>query len=349
MNGLFRSTLALGLAGCAAQPGWVDDRFFIRVDDADLYVHAVGEGTSNKFVLLLHDEPAQGAGGYELSPAAPALHEEMVMIYLDQRGAGASQTRTAPSDITLDLLTDDIVSVIDVLEPMYLEPRTGHPELWLMGHGWGGMLGPSVLFETDASDRLAGWIEVAGAHDFPKVHEDSAIQLLDAADRQLAEDLDAEARADWTAIQQTARSANQTPEDLDEFLTLQRAARTAIRLTDEVQPVTIPLRDRIAWDLQHPAPNGSPSAVAQAVTRSLLDAELQTSWSEQYRTLELPTLLLNGQHNFVVPSTLNDDAQLRIASDHVDSVLFEESAHHPMFEEPDAYATAIVDFVGASR
>ena len=211
MNGLFRSTLALGLTGCAAQPGWVDDRFFIRVDDADLYVHAVGEGTSNKFVLLLHDEPAQGAGGYELSPAAPTLHEEMVMIYLDQRGAGASQTRTAPSDITLDLLTDYIVAVIDGLEPMYLEPRTGHPELWLMGHGWGGMLGPSVLLETDASDRLAGWIEVAGAHDFPKVHQDSAIQLLDAADSELAEDLDEEARADWTAIQQTARNANQTP------------------------------------------------------------------------------------------------------------------------------------------
>lgn len=349
MNGLFRSTLALGLAGCAAQPGWVDDRFFIRVDDADLYVHAVGEGTSNKFVLLLHNDPAGGAGAYPLSPAAPILHEEMVMIYLDQRGAGASQTSTAPSDITLDLLTDDLVSVIDVLEPMYLEPRTGHPELWLMGHGWGGMLGPSILFETNASNRLAGWIEVAGAHDLPKMHQDSAIQLLDAAERRLGEDLDARARADWTSIQQTARNANQTPDGLDEFLTLQQAARAAIRLTEEVQPITIPLRDGIAWGLQHPAPNGRQSAVAQAVTRSLLEAELQTSWSDQYRGLELPTLLLNGRHNFVVPSTLNDDVQLRIASDHVESVLFEESAHHPMFEEPDAFAAAVVDFVGASR
>lgn len=349
MNGLFRSTIVLGLAGCAAQPGWVDDRFFIRVDDADLYVHAVGEGSSNKFVLLLHDEPAEGAGGYELSPAAPLLHDEMVMIYLDQRGAGASQTRTAPSDITLDLLTKDIVAVIDVLEPMYLEPRTGHPELWLMGHGWGGMLGPSVLFETDASDRLAGWIEIAGAHDLPKVHADSAIQLLDAADRALNEDVDAEVQADWTAIQQTARNANQTPEDLDGFLTLQQAAQAAIRLTDEVQPIPVPLRDGIAWGLQHPAPDGRPSAIAEAVTRSLLEAELQTSWSDQYRTLDLPTLLLNGRHNFMVPSTLNDDVLLRIASDHVESVLFEESAHHPMVEEPDAFATAVSDFVGASR
>ena len=34
--------VSLMLDGCAAEPGWVDHRFFVRVDDADLYVHAVG-------------------------------------------------------------------------------------------------------------------------------------------------------------------------------------------------------------------------------------------------------------------------------------------------------------------
>ncbi|HCH64951.1 MAG TPA: hypothetical protein DFR83_19250 [Deltaproteobacteria bacterium] len=344
-----RLVLACMMCGCASPPGWVDDRFFIRVDDADLHVHAVGEATSNKFVLMLHDDPAGGSGRYELAPSAATLHEEMVMIYLDQRGAGASQTRTAPADITLELLREDLLTVIEVIERMYLEPNTGHPELWLMGHGWGGMVGPSVLFETDAAERLAGWIEVAGAHDLPKVHLDSAAQLLEAAQTRLEEDLDEDSRSGWTSIRKAAEAASPTADSLQAFLDLQQVAWSAIRLSDEVAFSTVSNAEALGWYLQHPDPDGTRSAIVEAVTAALLRAELQTSWSERYRELALPTLLLNGRHNYVVPSTLNDDVELRIASDHIESVLFEQSAHHPMFEEPTAFADTLLDFMGEPR
>lgn len=341
--------LALLVAtGCAPDPGWIDDRFFVRVDDADLYVHAVGNGMSNRFVLFLHGGPGGGSGGYELSPAAPMLHENLVMVYLDQRGAGASEGRTPVEDLTLDLLTSDVSTVMEVIELKYMADRAGTPELWLMGHSWGGMLGPSVLFETDAQERLSGWIEVAGAHDIPKLHADSAQMLLAEAELQLEGNVDEDTREAWQEIQAVARRADPTPRDLDALLELNQAAADATDLIEEVDFQALDGGDLMGWLLGRSTSWATNAAAAPKVAYPLLEESLDRSWSERYRDLEIPTLLISGRYDFVVPPTLAQDVQLRIASERVESVVFDNSAHMPMFSEPTAYAQTVLDFVGSA-
>jgi len=340
------AVLALALSGCAGEPGWIDDRFFVRTDDGtDLYVHAVGDGTSNEFVLFLHGGPGGGSSVYELAPSAPTLHENLVMVYLDQRGQGASEGRTKPEDLSLPLLAGDVLDVMDVVEKLYLDDRSGDPRLWLMGHSWGGMLGPQVLFETDAPERLAGWIEVAGAHDIPKLHADSIDMLVEAADAELEGKLDEDTKAAWEDIRTTAQDAPRSNPNIDQMLEVNRAAHQAGDLIEDVVFQQPSGGAAIDWVLHRPNDALANMLAGNRVAVGLLDQNIDRSWSDRYRELTLPTLLVWGRYDFVVPPTLGEDVQLRIAAETADLVVFEDSAHVPMFTEPDAYAKAILDFV----
>lgn len=337
------------LVGCASEPGWIDDRFFVRVDeDADLYVHAVGDGSSNDFILFLHGGPGGGSSTYELAPSAPIIHENAVMIYLDQRSSGASEGRTRPADLSLEMMRDDVLVVMDVVEQLYFENRVGDPRLWLMGHSWGGLLGPAVLFETDASDRLAGWIEVSGAHDLPKVHADSKAMLLAEADAQLATDLDADTKERWKALRKVAEAADPVAKNIDDVLELNEAAAEAEGLIEAVDFVQPDLGHTMGWMLERPTSWATNQLAAWPVATALLEKEMSRSYSERYRELELPTLLVTGAWDFVVPPTLTTDVELRIAADHLEVVEMSESGHVPMFNEPEAYAQTILDFVGSA-
>jgi len=346
MRTMLTVVLALAMSGCAGEPGWIDDRFFVRTDDGtDLYVHAVGDSTTNDYVLFLHGGPGGGSSSYELAPSAPTLHDKLVMVYLDQRGQGASEGRTRPEDLTLPMLADDVVLVMDVLDQLYMADRVGEPRLWLMGHSWGGLLGPQVLLETDAADSLAGWIEVAGAHDIPKLHADSIDMLIEAADGELEGKLDEDTEAAWKDIRTTASKIPRTNPSLEELLELNDLAHSASDLIEAVVYEKTPGSVTFDWLRHRPNSSLANLTTGRQVADALLDKEKDRSWSERYRELTLPTMLLWGRYDFVVPPTLGEDVQLKVAAETVDLVILEDSAHFPMFTEPDAYTDAILDFI----
>ena len=346
MRSCFAAVLCLALSGCAGEPGWIDDRFFVRTDDGtDLYVHAVGNGTSNEFVVFLHGGPGGGSSTYELAPSAPILHDDLVMIYLDQRGQGGSEGRTRPEDLTLPMLAQDVVEVMDVVEKLYLDDRIGDPRMWLMGHSWGGLLGPQVLLETQAADRIAGWIEVAGAHDVPKLYADSRSALIATADLELEDKPDDELKESWQAIRTAAQQAPASNPKLEQLLELQQLAASTTELFEQVEVQQRSRGDRLRWALNRPHDALANTLAANATAQAILGKELKRSWSARYRELTLPTLMVWGRYDLVVPPTLGEDVQLRIASETVELVILEDSAHAPMFHEPDAYASAILDFM----
>ena len=89
------SVLSLGLMlfACTTPNDDFYERFYFRTSDgADLAVQIDGQIASKVFILLLHGGP--GAGGvysYNEGIYADRLEYNYAMVYLDQRGQGASQ------------------------------------------------------------------------------------------------------------------------------------------------------------------------------------------------------------------------------------------------------------------
>jgi pimeloyl-ACP methyl ester carboxylesterase len=61
--------------------------------------------------------------------------------------------------------------------------------------------------------------------------------------------------------------------------------------------------------------------------------------------IELPTLLLWGQHDFVCPLALKNDIRNNISSSDVNEYIFSGSAHSPMISEPEAFWTEVINWV----
>lgn len=347
MTRLSWTTLLLGsLVGCAEPPGWIDDRFFVRVDDdADLFVHAVGNGNANDFVLFLHGGPGGGASEYLLADSAPILHENAVMVYVDQRGQGASEGRTAPDDLTLAMIADDMNLMLDVVTQKYMTTRAGQPRLWLMGHSWGGLLGPAMLLDTDAADKVDGWIEVSGAHDLPRVHAASKAMVLEGAAEALAgRGLDDDDKEAWQEAKAAAAAAPDVARSWEDLRALNQAAHTASGLV--VDDPEFSVGKLMPWVLARPEQTLAALTSQERVAEAILSDNLTTSYTDRYRELDLPTLLVWGRHDYVVPPALAQDVKLQLPHPDTELVVLEDSAHVPMFTEPEAYAAAVLDFIG---
>jgi len=171
--------------------------------------------------------------------------------------------------------------------------------------------------------------------------------MLDEAKVQLEEDLGEDLREQWQEIEAIARAADPVPQNAAAFLALSDAASDAGVLIDEVEFYGPDRGQRMEWMLDRPTSSMTNRIASNTVAAALIEQELTRSYSQQYRQLELPTLLVTGSYDFVVPSTLSQDVALRVASEQVELVELTESEHLPMFNQPDAYAKTLLDFIGS--
>ncbi len=336
---MLRLIPALLLASaCGPAPGILDDTFFVRVDDADLFVRVAGDSTTNRWLLWVGD-----GGSHETlrsTPAASLLQDEAVVVYMDLTCQGASEGRFSPDDLNAARHADDISAILYVIEPMYLESRQGEPQIWLMPHRIGTLAANELLFNTDFSTRIHGYIEVNGNHDVPRAYADGRTALAAEAAAMLESDLDAEARDEWKALQSEVQALPAHAE-LAQLRSLEALSARAADLHPEVNDAAT---GNARW-------SGSlwTTSNIHAGMDGLLTAERDQSWSESYRTLTLPTLLVSSRYDFAAPASLAEDAARKIASERLQWVSLEHSAHDPWSTEPDAIANTILTFVAEAE
>ena len=84
------------------------------------------------------------------------------------------------------------------------------------------------------------------------------------------------------------------------------------------------------------------------ITNFTLSNEIEnTSLTSQLFKVTIPTLVLWGKYDFVVPPSLGFDTYNNISSVKKDIVIFEKSGHSPMSNEWRAYSDAIISFIEA--
>ncbi|MFT5684104.1 MAG: pimeloyl-ACP methyl ester carboxylesterase [Myxococcota bacterium] len=330
--------ISMLLLGCS---GMLDDTFFLRVDGADLLIDAEGNPEPGAFILFLHGGPGGSGQAYNLGTWAERLEAEAVMVYLDQRGQGASQGSYSPESITIDRMVDDVIAVIGALKARYGDDI----DLYLMGHSWGGLLGCATLLRAETRDELVGWIEIDGAHDVPLLNQYAVPMLLD----QGREELEAgRNEVEWTEIVSFAEGVDLDRLTSDDSLSINRYAFEAEGLIEG-----------ITWDdgLSFWGQGGyllaSPESLLTAQwtggqTNLLLDAEIeQTSLTDQLDRIDLPSLMLWGAYDFVVPVGLGEDAETLQSNGEL--VVLETSGHSPMFNQPNAVADNVLAFIEQTR
>ncbi|MEL6675123.1 MAG: alpha/beta hydrolase [Bacteroidota bacterium] len=317
------------------------ERFFFEHDGARLAVQVDGNLSSNVMILFLHGGP--GGNGYEYNQGkyTQLLEEQYAMVYLDQRGQGSSQGRYSGDDITLQQFSDDIDGLVDLLKLRYGTEK----KIFLAGHSWGGTTGTHCLLHTPIQSKLAGWIEMSGAHDIPLINRSAIEMFLTIGQAEIDQGNNVE---DWQEIVDFANRVDTLNITEDQGGVINgfgfRAEGLVVRL--EGRPVAEVASDRF---LISPIAPLTGLVAGQMTSGQILEETEQTSLTDRLSEVTIPTLLLWGKYDFVVPPRLGQTALNEIGTADKSLVIFEESGHSPMSNEPEAFVQAIIDFVEAYR
>lgn len=338
------SILSLGLLlfACTTPNDDFYERFYFRTSDgADLAVQIDGQIASKVFILLLHGGPGAG-GGYSYNEGiyADRLESNYAMVYLDQRGQGASQGSYSIDEVNMQRFADDIYEVT-----LFLKQKYGQDiSVFLMGHSWGGTTGTFALVNTDIQNEINGWIEVGGAHDIPKLYIDATKMFIEIGNDEISKGNNVEK---WTEIVNYCADIDTNNITLDQGGDLNlygHEAESLIEVIDASEGTGYP--HGIAT-----SPIFSLSAyLSSEFTANEINKESEfVALTQELNQITIPTLLLWGKYDFVVPPSLGYDVLNNASTTDIELVIFNFSGHSPMVDEPDQFSLEIEDFVDSYK
>jgi len=116
--------------------GSISEKISVEINGIQQGMFIKGRDINKPVLLLLHGGP--GLSDYFLTKEYPTdLEDEFVVCYWEQRGTGLSYHSSTPAEtMTTEQFVMDTITVTN-----YLRERFGKEKIYLMGHSWGTYLG----------------------------------------------------------------------------------------------------------------------------------------------------------------------------------------------------------------
>ena len=330
------SILAL-FAGCQKTDlAGLNETIYVKNKGADMPVYVRGNGASKCFVVLVHGGPGGNGLEYSIGKSQELMEEEMAFAYWDQRGQGMAQGHYSSAELTVSQMADDLKAVVLTMKAHYGDDS----KIIIMGHSWGGTLGTKFMIDPNNQNLVAGWIEADGAHDIPKLNVSGVKLFRKVAAEQIAE---GNSTDKWTEILNWANDINTNSISVAEGGEINEKAYEAeeLLLNDGV----LASGDDSYAPLLSPT-NLFTSSLTGNITSGVLDPEVEsTSLTDSLFKITVPCLFLWGKYDFVVAPQLGFDALNKVSSVDKQLIIFQESGHSPMANEPEIFAQVVIDFV----
>lgn len=317
----------------------VDEVIWVRSNGADMPVHVHGTLENSTIILIVHGGPGGNGLEYRSGKYTEPLEARYAMAYWDQRGQGMSHGHYSDGDVTVSQMADDLDAVIKVLKAKY----GANNKLVVLGHSWGGTLTAKYMVTGNNQQNVDAWIEANGAHDIPQLNHDAISMFINVANQQIAAQNNV---ANWQGILDWASgidSNNVTSEQSGEIN--QKGFEVEAWLTEDGVMQEPEQGGTHVPGLSGPT-NPLTSFLAGSATSNLLNDEVEaTALTSQLSNVTIPTLVLWGRYDFVVPVSLGYDTYDNISSTNKQIVIFEKSGHSPMSNEWEAFSNSIISFV----
>lgn len=312
----------------------LSETIIVRHKQADMPAYIHGNASEKVFLIVLHGGPGGTGLQYRVNTIKSELEKNNAVVYFDQRGSGNAQGSYSESDVSVDLMAEDVLALAKIIKAKYGDDS----QLFLMGHSWGGTLGPATLLKNQA--LFAGWIDVDGAHNPGGSYQQYQIALKDAADEQIALQ---NSIAYWEGVLELVQNVGATYSDEDFSKLNQEAHNAEGKLADDsiINPHQSDDDNEFIYNSFNTTWN---SVKIQSI---LVEKGLFRDYSltDRLHEITIPSLVLWGKYDIIVPTIYAQEAYDQLGSTDKELYLFDKSAHSPMFTEPDLFAEKVVAFI----
>ena len=315
----------------------LEDTLFVRHKDADMPAYIHGNASDNIFLIMLHGGPGGIGLGYR-GPAFDSIEKTCAVVYFDQRGSGMAQGSYSEDGINVDIMAEDILALVKVVKRKYGDDA----QFFLMGHSWGGALGPATLLK-DQSDFL-GWINVDGAHNGKGMYSEYISNFRRVASEQIEAENDLEY---WNDIIELTSNVAPTY-NMNDMRTLNSESFAAENELKNTGLINKQVKNNYNTILNY---NLLTMFWNQLNTQSILDDDLfeNSDYTDRLSEITIPSLVLWGKHDMVVPIRFAQEAFDNLGSSEKELVIFKNSGHSPMGTEPNLFAEEVIAFINENR
>lgn len=320
----------------------LSDTLYVRHKGADMPAHIYGNASDKVFLIILHGGPGGNGLSYRSGTIKSKIEKECAVVYYDQRGSGMSQGRYSSDGISVDIMAEDVLALVKVIQNKY----GNDAKFFLMGHSWGGTLGTAVLLKNQ--DVFKGWIEIGGAHDAKGVFFEYPKNFNRVADEQISSENNVRY---WEGVKNKINGLNTDTYSDDDFYTMNREAYKAEEKLEDDRLINktnskIQGQNVVTTFFKN---NVLTVTWSGAQTQRILVRDQgvweKLSFADRLDEISVPSLLLWGKHDMVVPPKFAEDAFEGLGSTFKELVIFENSGHSLMNHEPDLFAQKVIDFV----
>jgi pimeloyl-ACP methyl ester carboxylesterase len=276
-------------------------------------------------LLWLHGGP----GGAQIGWARAfqrELEEHFIVVNWDQRGAGLSYSRKVPADtLTLEQFTQDTIDLAN-----YLRERFAKSRIYLVGHSWGSLLG--LLAAQQAPECFQAFVGVGQI-----VRQDESTRLAWQWTLQTAQE-----RGNQQAIQQLEQLGS--PPYPDGRRSMKQLNRWMDRFGGQWhnkpinQAVSKPFLRSPEYSLWDKIRYFRGVAFSQQAREKMAKVNAM----EHIPHIKVPVYFCMGYHDHVASTTLAQQYFDQLEAPKKTWIWFENSAHYPPFEEPEAFVKALL-------
>jgi pimeloyl-ACP methyl ester carboxylesterase len=311
--------------------GSISEKVFVNINGVEQGMFIKSKDATHPVLLYLHG----GLPEYFLSQNYPTgLEDYFTVVWWEQRGSGLSYSTDVPTEtITSEQLISDTLEVTN-----YLRSRFGKEKIYLMGHSGGTFIGIQVAARAPA--LYYAYIGVAQMSDQLEserlAYEYMLQKFKDNGNTKMVRKLE--------AVPVTIKDG--IP---DSYLALRDGAmhNLGIGTTHDMRSVisgiflpSLTFREYTLMEKVNLWRGKSQSGVSP-----IWDEITATDLTTQVTELEIPVYILAGRYDYTVNYDLQKNYFMKINAPKKGFYTFENSAHSPLFEEPEGFIEIMVNDV----
>lgn len=303
----------------------ISEKIFIEINGVEQGMFIRGKNKNNPVLLFLHGGP--GMPNYVFADNNPTnIEEYFTVCWWEQRGSGLSYDPSAPiEDVTLEQLISDTKGVTN-----YLIDRFGQEKIYLMGYSWGTFLGIQVAADSpELFHAYIGMSQMVNGQQSGELAKEFMIgYYTDVGDTKMVEKLNGD---------------NLSHDFMDNIL-----HQLGVGTTRNMNSIT----SGLFWPvMQHPAYtvkekiNLWRGKLFSQNTRLLFGEIEVTDMKSKVPELQIPIYFFGGAYDYTVSTVIAQEYLNELIAPQKGFYTFENSAHSPLFEEPEKAIQILINDV----
>ena len=301
--------------------GSISEKTFVNINGINQGMFIKSKNKDNPVLLYLHG----GMPEYFLTPKYPSvLDDYFTVVWWEQRGSGISYNENIPQEtINLEQFISDTLEMTN-----YLRDRFGKEKIFLMGHSGGTFIGiQAAARKPELYYAYIGMAQMTYQLESEKIAYEYMLQVSsETGNKGLKNKL----AANPVTIEDGVSKSYYAVRDVAMH---QLGIGTTHRMNSVITGILIPSllnREYTFVEKINMWRGKSKSGVS-----SLWDEMMEIDLRHQIRKLEIPVYFLNGRYDYTVSSTMAAAYFETLQAPVKGFYWFDQSAHSPLFEEPD--------------